>query len=150
MNRWTRWIIFTAAATGTMLSADMALADVRVTGQSNVTQPNSPYVTIRFDLLSPQGTSCQTQGTAAGSDLLGRPYMRGLSVGSTVLCTAADGRRFGVGVIRDPRDPLAVAVDVIVADRPGKSAPMMMVQANSQIDPLPVRGNASALAQAVR
>lgn len=111
-----------------------------------------PYVTVRFDLLSPAGTRCQMPGTApaAGGDLLGRPYLRGLPVDRAVVCTAADGRNFGLNTLRDPRDPLAGQVDVIVVDRAGKAVPMLMVQADSQDEPLPVRGNATSLAPAAR
>lgn len=111
-----------------------------------------PYVTVRFDLLSPAGTRCQMPGAApaAGGDLLGRPYLRGLPVDRAVVCTAADGRSFGLNTLRDPRDPLAGQVDVIVVDRAGKAVPMLMVQADSQDEPLPVRGNATSLAPAAR
>ncbi|ARJ68498.1 hypothetical protein [Paracoccus contaminans] len=111
-----------------------------------------PYVTVRFDLLSPAGTRCQVPGTApaSGGDLLGRPYLRGLPVDRAVICTAADGRGFGLNTLRDPRDPLAGRVDVIIVDRAGKAVPMVMVQADSQDDPLPIRGNATSLAPAVR
>lgn len=111
-----------------------------------------PYVTVRFDLLSPVGTRCQLAGDAParGSDFLGHPYLRGLPVDRAVLCTAADGRGFGLNTLRDPRDPLALTVDVIVVDRPGKAVPLLMVQADTQDDPLPIRGNATALAPAAR
>lgn len=111
-----------------------------------------PYVTVRFDLLSPAGTRCQmpSASPAAGGDLLGRPYLRGLPVDRAVVCTAADGRGFGLNTLRDPRDPLAGQVDVIVVDRAGKAVPMLMVQADSQDEPLPVRGNATSLAPAAR
>lgn len=141
MKRAIRWIGIgiTAAAAATMLLADVVLAD------------SSPDVTVRFDLLSPAGGHCQVGGQAAAKgDLLGRPYLRGLAAGTAVQCTTADGRSYAITTLRDPRDPLAVEVDMIVADRRGSAVPMLMVQANSQKTPLPVRGNASALTQAVR
>lgn len=154
MKAAVRWIGIgiTAAAAATMLLADVVLAAPAEAGAqtAGAATGTPPFVTVRFDLLSPLGTACQAQGIPPGSDLLGRPYLRGLPPGHAVSCTAADGRAFGVNTLRDPRDPLAQRVEVIVVDRPGRAVPMVMVQANSQDDPLPVRGNATSLAAKAR
>ena len=146
MKRAVRWIGIgiTAAAAATMLLADLALADTPA--------GTPPYATVRFDLLSPSGGRCQAAGFAPETrrDLIGRPYLSGLPVDRAVFCTAADGRSFGVNTLRDPRDPLALRVDVIIVDRPGRAVPLLMVQANTQEYPLPVRGNATSLAQVAR
>lgn len=141
MKRAVRWIGIgiTAAAAATMLFADMVLAD------------GSPQVTLRFDILSPSGVACSVPGhDGRGRDLMGKPHLLGVSAGAQATCTAADGRSYVVNVPRDPRDPLAVALDVIVLDRAGRPAPLLLVQANSQQDPLPLRGSVTALAPAVR
>lgn len=143
MKRAVRWIGvgITAAAAATMLLADVVLADPAA--------DKPPFVTVRFDLLSPAGAACHAAGVA-GTDLFGRPFLRNLAPGADVACTTADGRGYRVAAIRDPRDLLALRVDVIIADRTGKPAPMVMVQADTQHDPLPVFGNATALAAAAR
>ena len=144
MKRAVRWIGIgiTAAAAATMLLADVLLADTPA--------DTPPYVTLRFDLASATEVSCRADGAWEGSDMFGRPYLRNLAPGAAVSCTTADGRSYGVNTIRDPRDPLALRVEMILADRPGKPVPMVMVQANTQDMPLPVFGNATALARAVR
>ena len=149
MKRAVRWIGIgiTAAAAAALLLADVVLA---APAEAGVTADTPPFVTVRFDLLSPAGTACQAEGLASGADLLGRPYLRGLAPGHAVSCAAADGRAFGLNTFVDPRDPLAQRVEVIVVDRPGRAVPMLMVQANSQDDPLPVRGNATSLAATAR
>lgn len=132
--------------------AGLIVAAVCVGAAAPALAATPPYVTVRFDLLSPTGTRCQMLGEAPATegDLLGRPYLRGLPVDRAVACTAADGRSFGLNTLRDPRDPLAGRVDVIVVDRAGKAVPMLMVQADSQDEPLPVSGNATSLAPAAR
>lgn len=140
MKRAVRWIGIgiTAAAAGTMLFADMALAGPSIS-RVGVTGTRDQFV-LRFDLLSPSGMSCQADAPGSqvrnSRDITGKPmiYIFGDARAARITCTDQSGAEWVATANRTAPYTPAKATYGTVVYRPDQAAMMTIIDLGNRTE----------------
>lgn len=141
MKRALRWIGIgvTAAAAGTMLLADLALAAPLSISRVGVTGTRDQFV-LRFDLLSPSGLKCRADAPGSqvreSRDITGKQmlYIFGDARAARITCTDPGGVEYAATANRTAPYSPAKATYGTVVYRPDQASMMTIIDLGNETE----------------